>query len=71
MVWFPTMPSTPAMRLSRRSLLPSPSGSHDSQRRDRLLDLVLTIPPLREWTTDSLGRLQDVAAFGAEVGRQL
>lgn len=45
--------------------------THDSQRRDRLLDLIFTIPPLREWTTDSLARLHDVAAFGADLGRQL
>jgi hypothetical protein len=46
-------------------------GTHDSQRRDRLLDMMLTIAPLREWTTESLARLHDVATFGAGLGRQL
>lgn len=59
------------MRLSRRYLLPLPSAPMTAQRRDRLLDMILTIAPLREWTTESLARLHDVATFGAGLGRQL
>lgn len=45
--------------------------THDSQKRDRVLDMILTIPPLRKWTTDSLARLHDVATFEVDLGRQL
>ena len=33
----------------------------DSVRRDRLLDFILTLPPLREWPTESLVRLEEAA----------
>lgn len=45
--------------------------THDSERRDRILDLILTIPPLREWTRASLARLHTVVSFGADPGRRL
>lgn len=35
--------------------------TRDSERRDEMLDLMLTLPPVRRWSTDSLMQLQ--AAF--------
>lgn len=46
-------------------------GTRDGQRRDAVVDLILTIPPLREWPTDSLARLHEVSNFGAGLSRQL
>lgn len=40
----------------------------DDEKRTLLLDLILTVPPLRQWPTDSLLRLENITR---SVGGQL
>lgn len=43
----------------------------DGNKRDEVLDYILTIPPLKHWPTASLVRLQDICTFVAGLSRQL
>lgn len=36
----------------------------DPEKRDRAIDLILTLPPLREWPTDWLVRMHGAIGFG-------
>ena len=43
----------------------------DPEKRNKVLDMIVTLPPLREWTTASLVRLHDAASSAIGRGRQL
>lgn len=43
----------------------------DGEKRDKIIDYMLTIPELRDWPTDSLTRLQDTCTFVASLSRRL
>jgi hypothetical protein len=43
----------------------------DDEKRDRLLDYILTIPPLKEWPADSLEQLRETCKFVISLGRDL
>lgn len=34
--------------------------THDHEMRDRILDFIVSVPPLRQWPSDSLAQLHDV-----------
>jgi hypothetical protein len=41
----------------------------DAERRDRLLDSMMTIPPLADWPRDSLNALQETCRYVISLGR--
>lgn len=46
----------------------------DTERRDRILDAMLTVPPLTEWPNESLEALRDTCSYIislARVGREV
>ena len=43
----------------------------DGEKRDTIIDYMLTIPELKDWTPDSLARLQDTCNFVVSLSRQL
>jgi hypothetical protein len=46
-------------------------NTRDHERRDRLLDCVLTIPPLTEWPPDCLEQLRETCKFIFSCAREL
>jgi hypothetical protein len=44
---------------------------HDDEKRDKLLDAILTLPPLREWPIDSQEKLWETCQFVKDLGRDL
>jgi hypothetical protein len=53
-----------------RALLASMAErTHDAERRERLLDSVLTVPPLADWPSDSLDALRETCAYIISLGR--
>ncbi|MDT5362650.1 MAG: hypothetical protein QOC69_4412 [Mycobacterium sp.] len=43
--------------------------SHDIERRDRLLDYTMTVPPLADWLSDLLDALRETCGYIISLGR--
>jgi hypothetical protein len=46
-------------------------NTRDNERREKLLDAIVTIPSLTEWPPDSLDQLRDTCKFVISVSRDL
>jgi hypothetical protein len=46
-------------------------NTRDDEKREKLLDAILTIPPLTEWPADWLDQLRDTCKFIISVSRDL
>ena len=44
-------------------------NTDDDEKREKLLDAILTIPPLTEWPADSVDQLRDTCKFVISLGR--
>jgi hypothetical protein len=44
-------------------------NTHDDERRDRLLDYILTIPPLTQWPPDHRRKLWETCEFLKALSR--
>jgi hypothetical protein len=47
------------------------ANTDDPERRDRLIDYILTIPPLTEWPPDCREKLQETCQFVISLSRDL
>jgi hypothetical protein len=57
---------------AHQALLPDMAqNTHDVEKRDRLLDCILTIAPLTEWPPKSLELLRETCRFVISLSRQL
>jgi hypothetical protein len=54
-----------------QALLASPGRTDDDEKRERLLDAILTIPPLTEWPLDCLEKLWETCQFVICLSRDL
>jgi hypothetical protein len=53
-----------------RALLASMAErTHDVERRDKLLDFMMTTPPLADWSTPSLEALRETCQYIISLGR--
>lgn len=43
----------------------------DSERRDAIMDHILTIPPVREWPAESLGQLRETCRYVQGLAREM
>jgi len=43
--------------------------THDVERRDRLLDYMMTVPPIAGWPTDSLEALRETCQYIISLAR--
>jgi hypothetical protein len=43
--------------------------THDTRKRDGILDLIVTLPPLEQWPTASLERLRSLARAAVDPRR--
>jgi hypothetical protein len=46
-------------------------NTHDDERREKLLDAILTLSPLAEWPPDWLDQLRDTCKFIIGLSRDL
>jgi hypothetical protein len=53
------------------SLASVAENASDDERRDRLMDGVVTVPPLREWPADSLDELGNTMQFVISCAQDL
>ena len=44
-------------------------NTDDDEKRENLLDAILTIPPLTEWPPDCLDQLRDTCKYVISLGR--
>jgi hypothetical protein len=46
-------------------------NTHDHEKRDRLIDAILTMPPLTEWPPDCREKLSATCQFIKDLGREM
>lgn len=54
-----------------QALLALTAENTDDEKREKLLDAILTIPPLTEWPPDWLDQLRDTCKFIFSLSRDL
>jgi hypothetical protein len=47
------------------------ANTHDPERREKLLDAILTIPPLTEWLPDCREKLRETCEYVISLSRDL
>lgn len=45
------------------------ANTHDDEKRDSLIDGILTLPPLTEWSPESREKLLETCSFVISLGR--